>query len=218
MVTEGSRLADVGTDHGYIPIYLCSRNKIPSAIAMDINKGPLMRAKEHIRAYGMQDRIETRLSDGVEALQPGEADSVVIAGMGGGLVQKILREGEAVLSRIGELILQPQSELGDVRKFLYENGYQITGEKMVFEDGKFYPMLRAVPGSMPCLSDIEWEYGPFLLEESHPVLAAYLVKEEQILQGVLENLSAVCTEKGEARRREIMRRLAENQRAKERMK
>ena len=82
LVTPGNRLADVGTDHGYIPIYLIKENRIPHAIAMDVNRGPLLRAQEHIRMEGLEERIETRLSDGMKMLLPTEADTVVIAGMG----------------------------------------------------------------------------------------------------------------------------------------
>lgn len=218
MVTEGNRLADVGTDHGYIPIYLCGQEKIPSAIAMDIRKGPLQRAEEHILRYGMQERICTRISDGVEALLPGEADSVVIAGMGGGLVKKILSEGAQVLESVQELILQPQSEIGEVRQYLQENGYRITGENMILEDGKYYPMMRAVHGSMEPFEDIEWRYGRFLLEEKHPVLAAFLEKEWDSLQKVQRSLSTVYTEKAEERRKEIRSLILQNERAKERMR
>ena len=80
LIGEGERLADVGTDHGYVPIYLVERKRIPSAIAMDIRTGPLERAREHIRMYGMEDYIQTRLSDGVAALKPGEADTILRAG------------------------------------------------------------------------------------------------------------------------------------------
>ena len=83
-------LADVGCDHGYIPIYLMQKRQIPKAIAMDVNEGPLLRAKEHIQEWGLEEYIETRLSDGVKALQPGEVQSIVIAGMGGRLILKIL--------------------------------------------------------------------------------------------------------------------------------
>ena len=96
LIGEGERLADVGTDHGYVPIYLVERKRIPSAIAMDIRTGPLERAREHIRMYGMEDYIQTRLSDGVAALKPGEADAILIAGMGGGLVIHILESGRAI--------------------------------------------------------------------------------------------------------------------------
>ena len=105
LVTQGYTLADVGTDHGYIPIYLLQQKKIPSAIAMDINEGPLERAKEHIALYGLQAYIQTRLSDGVVALKPGEVEAVLIAGMGGGLIMHILKDGEraSVLSASGSL-------------------------------------------------------------------------------------------------------------------
>ena len=142
LIREGAVLADVGTDHGYVPIYLLEQKKIKSAIAMDINKGPLERAREHIHLYGMDAYIQTRLSDGVAALEKGEADSILIAGMGGGLVMHILEEGKDICQAAGELILQPQSELCSVREYLAENGYVTESERMVFEDGKYYPMMR----------------------------------------------------------------------------
>ena len=173
-VTPGDRLADVGTDHGYIPIALRLEGVIPSALAMDINPGPLERAKEHIRQFDLETDIHTRLSDGVQALCPGEADSVLIAGMGGALTIKILEAGKDVLSSVQELILQPQSEIDKVRLYLLTHGYAITGEKMVFEDGKYYPAMRAVHGEMPLWQDVELQYGKYLLEEKHPVLQEYL--------------------------------------------
>lgn len=118
LVSDGGVLADVGTDHGYVPIYLLQQKRIPRAIAMDINRGPLERAKEHSRLYGLEEYIDLRLSDGVNALKPGEADSILIAGMGGGLVMHILEDGKEVCHRAKELILQPQSELERVREFL----------------------------------------------------------------------------------------------------
>ena len=92
-VTPGHRVADVGTDHGYIPIYLVERGLCPAACAMDVNRGPLARAEEHIRQEGLSDRIGVRLSDGLEKLSPEETDTVVISGMGGELICRILREG-----------------------------------------------------------------------------------------------------------------------------
>lgn len=213
MVTEKSRLADVGTDHGYIPIFLCGQGKIPSAIAMDIRKGPLARAEENIRFYGLSDRIETRLSDGVEKLQPGEADSVVIAGMGGSLVQKILEEGKQRLCSVRELILQPQSDICQVRRYLQENGWRITSEKMVCEEGKYYPMMHVVHGYMEPLSDIEWKYGQFLLKEKNPVLLAFLQKEESELLKVTENLRAAGSGKALERLTQLRELLAQNRSA-----
>ena len=134
LVSDGGVLADVGTDHGYVPIYLLQQKRIPRAIAMDINRGPLERAKEHSRLYGLEEYIDLRLSDGVKALKMGEADSILIAGMGGGLVMHILGDGKEVCHRAKELILQPQSELERVRAFLRENGYRILAEEILLEE------------------------------------------------------------------------------------
>ena len=190
LVTQGYTLADVGTDHGYIPIYLLQQKKIPAAIAMDINEGPLERAKEHIALYGLQAYIQTRLSDGVAALKPGEVEAVLIAGMGGGLVMHILKDGEKVCQSAKELILQPQSEIEHVREFLREEGYTILAEDMVYEDGKFYPMMKVQYQGENVeelkLSDL---YGGLLLQNRHPVLKTFLEKERLIYTGIKENLA-----------------------------
>ena len=144
MVSPGCRLADVGTDHAYIPIYLMQNGVIPQAVAMDINQGPLLRATENIRRYGLTGRIETRLSDGLEKLQAGEADTILIAGMGGLLMVRILENGQGVLAGCRELVLQPQSDIRSVRAYLEEKGWQLDREDLVFEDGKYYPMMRAI--------------------------------------------------------------------------
>ena len=133
LVTADCKLADIGTDHGYIPIALVERGKIPGAIAMDVNQGPLERAEEHIRAYQMEGQIETRLSNGFTSLKKGQVQSAVIAGMGGGLVIRILTDGKEIVSDLQECILQPQSEIHKVREFLNTQGYRIVEEDMVKE-------------------------------------------------------------------------------------
>lgn len=188
LITEGYRLADVGTDHGYIPIALVQEGKIPSALAMDVNPGPLQRAEEHIREYQLDSYIHTRLSDGVQNLQPGEADSVLIAGMGGGLVIKILEEGKEVLSAVKEIILQPQSEINKVRRYLECAGYVITKEDMVFEEGKYYPVMRAELGEMHYQKDIFYSYGKLLLEQQHPVLLQFLNQKLRNCDVILQKL------------------------------
>ena len=100
LASAGYCLADVGTDHGYIPIYLMEKGNYERAIAMDVRKGPLLRAEENRKSHGFEDRMDLRLSDGVAALREGEADTVVIAGMGGGLVIHILTEGAKVLKSV----------------------------------------------------------------------------------------------------------------------
>jgi tRNA (adenine22-N1)-methyltransferase len=156
LITPGYIVADVGTDHGYIPIYQIQQNRSPSAIAMDLRKGPLQRAADHIQSCGLSDRIQTRLSDGPAALGVGEAETIVVAGMGGELVLHILTDGEAVCRSAKELILQPQSEIAGVRRYLREHAYRIVAENMIYEDGKYYPMMRVVPvaGGAPRAAEI----------------------------------------------------------------
>ncbi len=197
MVTPGNVLADIGTDHGYVPIALVQREKIPRAVAVDIKEGPLNRAKENIVQYGMQGYIETRLSDGVKAIEANEADSILIAGMGGELIIHILTEGESVCRSAKEIILQPQSEVRKVREYLRAHKYKIVDEDMIFEDGKYYPMMKAIPVEedtfwankkeniiIPC--DI---YGPLLLKNGNPVLRKFLVHQHRKLTFILQSLA-----------------------------
>ncbi|MEG0962845.1 MAG: class I SAM-dependent methyltransferase [Lachnospiraceae bacterium] len=192
LVTEFGTLADVGTDHGYIPVFLAKEKRIERGIAMDVNQGPLLRAKEHIIQYGLEDVIQTRRSDGLEALHRNEADTIVIAGMGGGLMTRILAAGKQTAASAKELILQPQSELEAFRRFLQENKFQIVAENMIFEDGKYYPMMRVIPKAkehMDSMSLLEYRYGPLLLKEKHPVLIRYLQRQKVQKQGILKNLT-----------------------------
>lgn len=201
MVTTGNRLVDVGCDHGYLPVYLIQQKKIPSAIAMDVRKGPLSRAKEHIRQYGLEEYIQTRLSDGLENLKAGEGDTLVIAGMGGPLMERILTDGQSVRDSFSELILQPQSDIPHFRRFIQSQGWEIMEEKMVEEDGKFYPMMRVVRAysqgdeneklvSEAAPYTLEEAFGKFLLKEHNPVLYRYLLREERIRADILKQLQA----------------------------
>lgn len=218
MVTSGSILADIGTDHAYIPIYLTEQGKIPRSIAMDVNRGPLEKAREHIAQFGMEQKIETRLSDGLAALKEGEARSIVIAGMGGLLTIRILRDGQEKLNGCGELILQPQSDIKLVRAYMEEKGWQIVREEMVCEEGKYYPMMRAVPArsqgnegrtegdaeqGQSRMSLTELQFGPLLLRERHPVLRDYLLREKQLSLRILTSLEGRTKEAAKRRRQEV---------------
>ncbi len=181
-------VADVGTDHGYIPIYLVQNQKCKKAFAMDVNRGPLERATAHIHAYHLEEQIETRLSDGVAALSVGECDAAIVAGMGGALTIKILTEGEDVFRSLKTFVLQPQSEVYKVREFLLDHGYRVVAEDMVLEDGKFYPMMRVEVGADTYDQAIEFHYGRLLLAEKHPVLRKFLEKELQVKTEIFEHL------------------------------
>lgn len=213
LLSPGLRTADIGTDHGYIPIYLAESGKSRHVIAMDINEGPLLRAKAHIQAYGLQDEIETRLSDGVAALAPQECDAVIAAGMGGALVVKILEEGKTVFGQLEEFVLQPQSEIEKVREYLTEHGYCITAEDMVLEDGKFYPMMKVIKGDAVPYNTIEFRYGKRLLEQKHPVLKLFLEKEIQTKRNILKNLEKETGEHIKVRKTELQTEIAEAEEA-----
>lgn len=194
-VPEMSRLADVGTDHGYIPIALAKRGVILHAVAMDLRPGPLKRARDHIVREGLEEQIETRLSDGLKNLKPGEADTTVIAGMGGELIIRILEEGRHVWKDIERFILSPQSDLDKVRRYLIKSGFAIEKEAMVEEEGKYYTVMEAVwkKDSDSSFLGEEWEeswyaYGKLLIEGKDPVLACYLEKEEKRVTEVLSGL------------------------------
>ena len=171
---------------------------------MDVNKGPLERARVHIAEYGFQNKIETRLSDGLAALKPGEADSVTIAGMGGPLIIRILSAYPEVTASLKELILQPQSEISEVRVWLGEQGYEIVEEHMVFEDGKYYSMFKAVKNEKcRALSALECKFGRLeVLKEIH-VLKAFVERELNNKQNILEKLRSENTEKSNGRAEEI---------------
>ena len=145
LVTKGNRVADIGCDHAYTSIYLVEKGIAPYAVAMDINAGPIERAKENVALYGLTDKIAVRRSDGVKELGVGEADTLLITGMGGLLMKKILSDKPEVTNMAKELVLQPQSEVEELRRFLHSISFVITAEQMRKEDGKFYVMFRAEP-------------------------------------------------------------------------
>lgn len=221
LVAAGAVLADVGTDHAYVPIALVKRGLVERAIAMDIGEGPMSRARANIETEGLAGQIETRLSDGLAELVPGEADSILIAGMGGELVMRILTEGADVCARAGELILQPQSDVPKVRGFLRLHGYRIDAEDLVFEDGKFYPMMRAVHEAATYAAGesrrmlLEDRYGPLLLRKRHPLLPQYLERERRELERILGQLGRqAVSETTAGRMHEVQERLRLNREAK----
>lgn len=190
MVSKGNVTADIGCDHGFVSIYLIEQGICPHVIAMDVNEGPLRRAKEHIAERGLETCIDVRLSDGIDKLQSKEVESIIIAGMGGKLVMKILSSHMDKVRELKEVILQPQSDLHLVRQFLLENGLDIVQEDMVEEAGKFYPCMKAVFSGKKKATYIEVErwYGPLLLNQKHPVLYDYLLREKQTFEQIIEQI------------------------------
>ncbi|KIR01963.1 putative tRNA-m1A22 methylase [Lachnospiraceae bacterium TWA4] len=197
-VCEGKVLADIGTDHAHLPIWLIKNHKIPKAYALDIGVGPLERAKEAIHIYGLEEVIEPRLSDGMKELKEGEVQTVVIAGMGGPLICKILDERKDLWSSIDEFILSPQSELKETRQYLRANGFIISREEMVFDMGKYYTVLKVIKQS-----EVEDLYGAYLLEHKDPVLYEYLLKERQTKEQILKNLPESASKRKQELEKEL---------------
>ena len=207
-VTKGNILADIGTDHGYIPVYLVMNDYIPRAYAMDIGKGPLERAREHINEYKLVDRIETRLSNGLDKLLKGEADTVLIAGMGGALTVDILHRGKEVLDTVKEVILSPHSEWELVRNYMVEEGYEILREEMIIDAGKYYVVMKWKKGEDKINKDEEYTkeellYGKLLLKNKDMVLKEYLLKEKDNYQKILDSLNSYGKDNVDMRRKEI---------------
>lgn len=207
MVTTAESVADIGTDHGYVPIYLVEQKKVQHAIAMDVRKGPLSKARENIMKFGCGDRIETRLSDGLSMLKPEEADTVIIAGMGGMLTIRILEEGLEVLQTVRECILQPQSDLDKVRQFLHQHHFRIVQEKMLIDEDKYYTIMRVMHGEESPYTEAENLYGRHLIQERHPVLAAYLQKQKAAKEKLLLNLEDKESAKSQERKQELQHEL-----------
>lgn len=193
-------IADIGCDHGYIAIELVRRGLCRRVIAMDINKGPLECARANVAALGLGEYIQTRLSNGTEALLKGEADGIICAGMGGRLIISILEKGKEIIKPMSQIILQPQSELSEVRAYLRKNGFAAMREDMVCEDGKYYPMMsvrveerqQEMQKSEP--ATIFDTYGKGLLESANPVMKEYLLyrrgKLEKIKCGLQNGAAA----------------------------
>lgn len=201
LVTEGKRVADIGCDHALVSIYLVRERHIPHVFAMDVNAGPLEAAEKNIRQYQVEDAVTLRLSDGFLGLKEGETDTAVISGIGGALAIKILTEGNPIIHTGYEVILQPQSELPEVRKFLRKNGWEILEEAMLFEDGKYYTAIKAVKTDAPPelneespLVGIYDRFGAYLIRKRSDVLREYLLREKETLLEILKGLQ----EKNEA--------------------
>ena len=183
------------------------KKRIPQAIAADVGKGPLSRAREHIHQYGLDNYIETRLSDGLKEIGKEDGGTrLVIAGNGRPSDgKKILTEGEETRKGFRELILQAPVRHSSCKEISFlKNGYHIVNEEMVLEEGKFYPLMKAVPGK----ADREWteeelEFGKFLLEKCHPVLRQYLERELRIRKEILERLKDAPGASAGQRRQEV---------------
>ncbi|MBP3198221.1 MAG: SAM-dependent methyltransferase [Butyrivibrio sp.] len=221
------RACDVGCDHGYVSIYLVQKDIAKSAIAMDVRQGPLSGAKENIKAFGLDDRIKTRLSDGLKELSAGEANALIIAGMGGKLMIRLLENNPPGDLGIEKAVLQPQSELMEFRQFIRNQGYTIADEEVILDEGKYYFPIKVKFSSAGCNKlneamelliqktkcdqktalNICDRFGEINIIKKTDILKAYCEHGAQVSASILK---ALDEKEHEARYREVESALLEN--------
>ena len=189
MVTPGSRVADIGTDHGYLGIYLLQSGAARHVIACDLRKDPLENARRNAKLFGVDGEMELRLSDGLEKILPDEVDTVVMAGMGGDLIQKILSQCPWRKREGLQFILQPQSAGNVLRRWLCEDGFEIQREEPV-QDGHFLYTVMDIRQGEPAPLTPGTEYAsPALLASGSPLVGNYLARVENALQETVRGLT-----------------------------
>ena len=203
-VRPKSRLADIGTDHAYLPVWLVSKGICPSAIAVDVREGPLERARENVTRYGMEGKIRLSLSSGLTALEPDDADDIVIAGMGGELMADILQQAPWLQDEKKHLILQPMTTAKELRLWLREHGFALLREECVRSEGKIYSVMLAA--FCP-------EQAQKLVGELYPyigLLTGKTEEEQEYIQKVMQRLQKKlqgCLHRQEEAGAEELRRL-----------
>ena len=193
-VEKGSRAADIGTDHGYLSVYLVENNIAESVIATDVNEKPLNKACECIEENNLNEKISTRLGNGLDALNEGEVDTVIIAGMGGHLISDILDSSKQIASSISTFILQPMTGEEELREYLYNNNYKIVSERLAKEGKRFYHILKVVHGKSILSDDIFLEIGEKLLQDKDPLLGELLQIKLDKLSEIMDKLVMQETE------------------------
>lgn len=185
-LTVGGVVADIGTDHAYLPIEILKRGIARRAVACDINFGPIESAKRNIAEAGMTDRIDTLQTDGLHGVEAYSPTDAVIFGMGGELIVKILSEAAWIKERRVGLILQPMSRAEILRRWLLENGFSIQGETLSFED-QYYQTIHAVyTGEVAEYTEEELFYGRHILNGKSPYLVEFLGRKAKALSGIIE--------------------------------
>lgn len=182
-VREGMRLADIGTDHAYLPIHLVMSGKIESAVAADINQGPLDKALENIHKNGLEEKISTVLCDGLKKVESSLVDDIAIFGMGGELIVKIIDEAPWLKSEEKRLILQPMTHPEKVREYLAIQGFDIIGEALSYDRGKIYQTICAQYDGKTRETDLlSLHFGEYILREKSELLLALLNKTKMQLE------------------------------------
>ncbi len=195
---EGAYFADIGSDHAYLPCYVCLKDPAAKAVAGEVNQGPLDSAREEVAAHQLQNRIDTRLGNGLAVIDKGEVNQVTIAGMGGPLIRDILEQGKDKLASVNRIIVQPNIDARSLRRWFLENEYQLFAEEILEENGHIYEVLVAEPGNPYApYTDEQMEkelwLGPYLLEEKSAVFQNKWREELEKKQYVLGQIKQAAT-------------------------
>lgn len=208
LVPEGMRVADIGTDHGYIPIHLIQNDKATYCIASDINKGPLESAKRNMAKYNIS-HIETRQGSGLQTIRKEDnLDVIIIAGMGGYLIHDILENDLEIVKGMKKIILQPQNNIPELRKYLHQIGFKIEQEVFLEEDGKYYTIIVAILGQEKYKKEYEYVYGKYLLEHMTPTYKEWLIYKGEGYKKIIDKLKGSNTEQIKERIAELEREYA----------
>ena len=187
-VPAGAKVADIGTDHAYLAMYLYQQDQSRQVIAGDKNAGPCEAARKTLGEADLQEIISVRQGDGLAVVQPREADTVCIAGMGGKLIADILEAGPEVLAGLKYAILQPQNAFAELRGWLYDHDWHIAKESLAKSEGRIYQILLAVPGKAPKPDDMELLLGPVLMAERPKLFSEHVANNIAMVQRVLQGL------------------------------
>lgn len=184
MVDRCKVAAEIGTDHGKIPVHLVDNAIVQKIIASDISGPSLEKARKLAESMGLQKAIDFRLGDGLKVLKKGEADTIIIAGMGGDLTVRMLVEGQDIIDD-AVLVLQPMKDDGLLRKYLEYSGYSIIDEELVEERRKIYAIIKAKKGQVNINGNVFWEIGPILYKKRHRLLPCYIRYKINLMKDVL---------------------------------
>ncbi|RCW65347.1 tRNA (adenine(22)-N(1))-methyltransferase [Saliterribacillus persicus] len=185
--------ADIGSDHAYLPCYVCSEYYDAKAIAGEINEGPFHQAIKTVKDYGLEDRISVRKGNGLEVIEGTAVEQITIAGMGGKLITAILNERKHLLHKIDRLILQPNLDAHLIRNWLGENSYDLIDEEIIEEDGHIYEILVAIKCEYPTkynenINESDYLFGPFLLKKKNEAFKKKWIREEEKISNILRQL------------------------------
>ena len=215
LVPQGSRFADIGTDHAYLPVWLLEQGVIASAVAGDIAAGPCQAAQTTVAMHGAASSIAVRQGSGLAVLRPGEADCIAICGMGGSTIISILAADMAVAKGAQRLLLQPMAGAAALRRWLVAQGWCITREELVDDEPHFYEIIcaeraekyaaRASDAGEQCYSEVEYLVGPALLRDGHPLLAKHIARQQASLHELLTNMARSERAKASAKYQEAQK-------------